>query len=292
MINRWISKSLKQDLTFITVSLCLLISEPALPYAPVGTEPYVNFTQSLSLTRGIVDPGEGPESLVLNQSAACDLVIKNFGWDSCSGLDLVVFGQFPEIDGTYFMIPNSEGYVSFEDWQNDTIGDDVKEMEKQLRVGLKEQSKTSGRNIFFERWSVPPTLNKDQSYMYYAYVLNWDGESSLNVMATYFDRKGYMEVNMVPLEENLSKDELENLIEKTLATYRPKQNQSYFDFQDGDKVAAAGAVGVLATLLGVKYGKGAATGILAVALVLLKKFWFVLLFPLVFIGRLFKKKDH
>jgi hypothetical protein len=47
---------------------------------------------------------------------------------------------------------------------------------------------------------------------------------------------------------------------------------------------------VFAGILGVKYGKAAGAGIFAVALLLLKKAWFVLLLPLVWVGRLFRKK--
>ena len=51
-----------------------------------------------------------------------------------------------------------------------------------------------------------------------------------------------------------------------------------------------GAVGVLAALVGVKYGKAAATGLIAVALLFLKKAWFLLLIPLVFLKKLFSGK--
>ena len=50
------------------------------------------------------------------------------------------------------------------------------------------------------------------------------------------------------------------------------------------------ALGVLAALVGVKYGKAAATGFVAILLLFLKKAWFVLLLPLVFLIKLFTGK--
>ncbi len=47
----------------------------------------------------------------------------------------------------------------------------------------------------------------------------------------------------------------------------------YGDFQEGDTVAAVGAAGLIAAALGVKFGKG----FLVVALLFLKKFWFLAL---------------
>lgn len=63
------------------------------------------------------------------------------------------------------------------------------------------------------------------------------------------------------------------------------------EFRDGDKVAAVGALGVLATLLGVKYGKGALAAIMAIGLVVVKKAWFLIFIPFLFIRRLFSRKS-
>ena len=61
-----------------------------------------------------------------------------------------------------------------------------------------------------------------------------------------------------------------------LSAYTSAPATSYFDFKDGDKVAVAGAVGVLAALMGVKVAKIAAVGFFAVALALGKKLVFLL----------------
>ena len=81
------------------------------------------------------------------------------------------------------------------------------------------------------------------------------------------------------------------MVDRLLASYQPANNESYFDTQAGDKIAAVGAVGVLASLLGVKYGKTAAVGFLALAAILLKKAWFLLLLPFYFLKNMFSKKS-
>lgn len=105
-----------------------------------------------------------------------------------------------------------------------------------------------------------------------------------------FDRQGYVPFRLIPESANLSEVELQRLVEISLDAYQPKAQQAYFDFQDGDKVAAVGALGVLATLVGVKYGKTAATGFVAILLLFLKKAWFVLLLPLIFLKKFFTSK--
>lgn len=56
------------------------------------------------------------------------------------------------------------------------------------------------------------------------------------------------------------------------------------DLQEGDKVAAVGAAGLIAAAFGAKFGKA----FLVAALLLLKKFWFVLLAIPVVLWRWFR----
>jgi uncharacterized membrane-anchored protein len=60
----------------------------------------------------------------------------------------------------------------------------------------------------------------------------------------------------------------------------------------GDKVSEIGVLGILATLAGVKWGKFAVTGLIAILLAFAKKGWVLLLLPLLFLGRLFSKKKN
>ena len=67
----------------------------------------------------------------------------------------------------------------------------------------------------------------------------------------------------------------------------------YGDFQKGDQIAAYGGLGVLAAVLGVKFGKVATIGLPAGLALLLKKGAFLIIVPLLalggFIKRLFRR---
>ena len=134
-------------------------------------------------------------------------------------------------------------------------------------------------------------LNKAKNIMFYATDISFDGEVSTNVKASVFDRYGYNVFRIVTSSSELSKTDIEDLVLNMAESYKPNVNDSYSSFISGDKLAAGGAIAVLATLMGVKYGKAAAAGAFAIALVFLKKAGFLLLLPLLWIGRLFKRKS-
>ena len=60
--------------------------------------------------------------------------------------------------------------------------------------------------------------------------------------------------------------------------------KEYKDWKSGDKIAAAGIGALLASTLGIKAMK---PGIIAAALLLLKKFWFIIFLPFIWLGKLF-----
>jgi uncharacterized membrane-anchored protein len=284
-------RHVRENIVFILISLAAFISEPAIVQAQESPYNPVNFTEPLSLSRGKIFP-VSPGSLYLDEEDRCTLLIEEWGWSSCQGIDAMIFGLAPGIDNIMVETPVSDGYVKFDDWDD---GDRQKEIEaiwSDYAEGARQQGAALGQRIEPVRWYVYPTLNKEKSYLYYAILLDWDGEMVINAKASLFDRQGYVPISVTPVSTNLSETELQELVEVSLSAYRANSQQSYFDFQDGDKVAAVGAMGVLASLVGVKYGKAAAGGILALALVFLKKAWFVLLIPLVFLKNLiFGKKE-
>ena len=85
---------------------------------------------------------------------------------------------------------------------------------------------------------------------------------------------------------------MKDIVAAATAAYVPKLGDSYAEFTSGDRVAGYGAVGVLATMLGVKYGKAATAGLIAAALLFLKKAWFLLLLPLFWLKNLFRRKPN
>ena len=66
-------------------------------------------------------------------------------------------------------------------------------------------------------------------------------------------------------------------------TFKFNEGSTYSEFKTGDKIAAVGIGALLATTLGVK---ALSQGLLATLGKLLAKFWFILLLPFIFIGKL------
>ena len=282
---------IRDNIVFVLVATAAFLSEPAIVAAQENPYNPVNFTEPLNLSRGRISP-VSPDSVYLDQKDRCDLLINEWGWSSCEGIDAMIFGLSPGIDNVMVEAPVSEGWVAFDDWDDANRKDEIEAIWNEFAEGAREQGKALGQKIEPVRWYVYPTLNKEKSYLYYAILIDWEGELVINAKASLFDRQGYIPISVTPESTDLPESELQELVEISLEAYRPEAKQAYFDFQDGDKVAAVGAMGVLATLVGVKYGKAAAAGIFAIAMVFLKKAWFLLLLPLVFLKRLvFGKKE-
>jgi uncharacterized membrane-anchored protein len=285
-------KLIKDNTILVLISVAAFLSEPAIVQAQESPYSPVNFSEPLRLSRGKISP-VSPESLYLDDKDRCNLLINEWGWSSCDGIDAMIFGLAPGIDNIMVEEPVSEGYVKFDDWESADRHDEIEAIWNDYAEGARLQGEALGQRIEPVRWYVYPTLNKEKSYLYYAILLDWDGELVINAKASLFDRQGYIPISVTPESTSLSEAELQDLVEISLNAYQPVSKQSYLDFQDGDKVAAVGAMGVLATLVGVKYGKAAATGILALVLVFLKKAWFLLLVPFIFLKNLIfgKKKE-
>lgn len=290
----WVrSHHIRDNLLFALVAMAAFLTEPALVHAQDETYDFINFTQPLPMTRGTLNPASS-QSAYMDHAESCRFLKESSGWDdaSCAAIENIVFAHIPGLASVIVRKPNSEGYVKFDDW-------DAKESDKEIEAiwqsfvdSTKEQSKALGYPIEPIKWVVYPTLLKDQAIMYYAISMRWDGEMVVNIEATKFDRAGYVSMLLVPDAVDDSEAQLAGLVTSALDSYKPKTAQTYFDFKDGDKVAAAGALGVLATLVGVKYGKALFGGLLVVVLALAKKLWFVVLLPFVWLFRkLFRSKD-
>ena len=105
--------------------------------------------------------------------------------------------------------------------------------------------------------------------MVYATDSTSNGELVTNIKATVFDRRGYVVFPIVPLGTTLTDLEIREMVDATLTSYVPVPDDTHASFVSDDKVAAA--IGVLATLVKVKFGKAAVGGLLAAALLFLKK---------------------
>ncbi|MEP0963060.1 MAG: DUF2167 domain-containing protein [Roseobacter sp.] len=281
-------KFLKENVIFLVISFLCFSMEPAVLLAQSGGIDPRPFTQPMSLSRGVLVSGDDA-ALYLTKDDYCEIVLYEWGWDECASIDAMTVQPFAGTDTVIVSKPNTDGYVKLDDWDSAERESAVREIELSLAEGMRAQGEKLGQDLRFIGWRTQPTLNKDKKYLYYATDSSWNGAPVTNITATVFDRKGFVEFSIVPERDDLTSAEVENMINSVLDLYTPKQTESYSEFVTGDNVAAVGAIGVLAGLVGVKYGKAAATGLFALGVLLLKKFYFLLLIPLLGIGKLFKR---
>ncbi|RAZ86946.1 hypothetical protein DPM33_26725 [Mesorhizobium hawassense] len=285
------NKSIRKKLIFILVAHGCLLAQPAIVHAEDANYHPQNFTQPLSAARGTITPA-GSGAFYLKPEDRCDLVVKEFGWDrgECGSIDQLIFGFTPEIDNLTVEKPVSDGYVSLADWDSGDRSEEIGSIEESFKDSVKAQSQRLGQDIRFDGWLVYPQIDKGKNILYYANILNWGGDRTINISVSIFDRQGYVPIKIVPVNGNITGEDVQKIVAASAAAYKPQAGSSYFEFSSGDKVAGYGALGVLATMLGVKYGGAASAGLIALALVVLKKGAFLVLLPLVWLRRLFSRK--
>lgn len=285
-------KGFRGNLIFLLVAHVCWLAEPALIHAETASGQPANFTQPLNVARGAIMP-IGQEAMYFDDAERCDAMVNEWGWDTkaCAGVEQLLIGMGPDIDTLVVNVPVSEGYVELDDWTGD-VSSEVDEITKSYKEAITLQSTKLGTKIEFVGWRLYPKVDKSRNIMYFANILNWGGENTLNITVTIFDRYGYVPMKIIPTNADLDSAGLQRVVDQAVSAYKPRVDTSYFAFESGDKVATYGALSVFAGLLGVKYAKTVGAGVFAIALLFLKKAWFIVLLPLVWIGRLFgKKKD-
>lgn len=284
------TSSLSQNILVLCISVAAFLTEPAILQAQEAKFNTLNFTEPLSLSRGKITP-RTQDAEYLTHDESCRFAVNQWGWtpESCPSLENIFFHPVPGTDTVIVSTPNTDGYVSFDDWESDSKNA-IPEIWKNYVEGAKAQGERLHQNISPIKWLVYPTLVKDMNFLYYAVAVDWNGDVTINAKAIMFDRSGYITFSIVPEDGEINGSALEPLITNVLASYQSKPKTTYAEFRSGDKVAAVGAVGVLATALGVKYGKVATVGLFAIALAFLKKGAAMLvLLPLLLIRRLFRR---
>ncbi|MEX6632680.1 DUF2167 domain-containing protein [Hyphococcus lacteus] len=283
--------------TFRTALVCSVLAslltsasaqDAAYEYAPN------QFTDKIDLARGSISPiGDG--GFYLTDNDACQLVVAEWGWEKslCGAVDKIIIVPSPAIDTLLIEMPNSDGYITYDDWNHKDRRKEVDAIWQSLEDSVAAQGDTLGIKIQMDGWLVEPTLNTDKNYLYYATRMTWDGNPQVNIKAATFDRKGYVNFLIIPTDPDVAASDIVALIDQNLTAYESNMGIAYADFIEGDKVASYGVLGVLAGLVGVKYSKVLAAGLGAILLGFAKKLWFLIFAPLVILwNRVFGKKGE
>ena len=191
---------------------------------------------------------------------------------------------------TIYVEHEGGGYVSIDDWKNVDANAMIKELNdnaKKIAQDRKAKNISYATNL---SWVHKPQLDRQKNMVYYAYKVEWsDDDLSLESLSLVLGRKGYTTVTFVTTyDENISLAATSKKNKDKASTFIYDEGEMYSNFKTGDKVAAVGIGALLAATLGVKALK---PGLLIGLMLLLKKFWFILLLPLLAIGKLFNNKS-
>ena len=172
--------------------------------------------------------------------------------------------------------------------------DVIASIEKSLRGQATAQSERLGKNIPITGWRLNPTADKiRKGLIYYATDWNWDGGSVLSIRVLLLGRFGYTRYRSFRWKVTSIRSHRNDGEAKTVASYKPDPETAYSDLRQGrDKVAAVGGLGVLATVLGVKYGKVAAVGAVGLSVCLKGKALLLLALPFLLLGGLFRASSR
>jgi len=175
----------------------------------------------------------------------------------------------------------ASGYVSDEDAADIDYSDMLKDMQADMREANTWREENGYEPVQLVGWAAAPHYDAEGKKLHWAKELKFgDSEANtLNYNIRVLGRKGVLVLNFVANMDQLA--EIEASVPAVLAATEFNPGQRYAEFDpDLDTVAAYGLGALVA-------GKVAAkTGLLALLLVLLKKFWFI---PVVLVGWLFKR---
>ena len=193
---------------------------------------------------------------------------------------------YQEFDNATLMYSefNNEGYVKLDDWKDIDLDNFLEEKRQAFFLANEERKERGLATVKDVQWLLEPELDEENKMVHYVFAIGWsDGYSSNNGTSLILGRNGYTKVDSVYYDDG-NINETINFVKTQLKDYKFNNDHQYSDYKSGDKIAAAGIAALVAASFGVK----GATQVAAVGKGLLK-FWWVLLAPFVFIGRLFRK---
>jgi uncharacterized membrane-anchored protein len=191
--------------------------------------------------------------------------------------------------GSYYYLYSysDSGYVKIDDWEDIDPDEFLKDLEQTSKSDNAERRKKNQATLTSISWSYTPRLDRNKNLVNYALVSKWsDNDQSVQASSLILGKEGYTHATMVS-SAAVYKD---SLLENASAIHEFNPDVGYNAWKPGDKVAAVGIAGLLAATLGGKSAKVAAP-ILVVLLGLLKKFWWIVILPFLWLGKLFSRSS-
>ena len=187
-----------------------------------------------------------------------------------------------DIDASQLLFSYTDsGYVKTDDWTKVDPDKFIKEIRENYKLSNETRKKNGQPTIMDVTWNKKPYLDDTLNSVYYALNVEWSNNTStVEGTAIILGREGYTTANYVGCDQGYNESMLLNLSKM----HKFNATKEYKDWKSGDKVAAAGIAALLASTLGVKFLK---PGILAVVAIFLKKFWFIIFIPFIWLFKVF-----
>lgn len=181
---------------------------------------------------------------------------------------------------------SEEGYVSDKDADKLDYNELLTQMKNDTKASNKERIRQGYETIELVGWAAPPYYDKTEHKLHWAKEIKFGKESAntLNYNIRVLGRKGFLELNFIAGmdQKNAIDGELNSVL--AMASFNPGYRYSEFN-PSLDKLAAYGIGGLVAGKVLAK------TGLLVAGLLLLKKFWIILVVGGgAFLRKLFKGK--
>ncbi|MDJ0943023.1 MAG: DUF2167 domain-containing protein [Kiloniellales bacterium] len=179
------------------------------------------------------------------------------------------------------------GFLEDEDWKDVAPDSLLQEIIDGTRDSNPIRAENGYPTLEVLGWAEEPHYNARNNTVYWATRLrDSEGIEAINAIALKLGRHGYSRLTWTGDPEQFQNAKM--ALGPALTSYDYQEGARYADFRAGDAVAAVG-LGALAVGMMTGNKKAWGAGILAGALVLLKKFWYLLLLPFLALGRLFKR---
>jgi uncharacterized membrane-anchored protein len=173
------------------------------------------------------------------------------------------------------------GHVSDDDAATTDYAELLKSMQESTNASNEYRAAEGYDTVQLKGWAEEPRYDAAAHRLYWAKDLVFsgsEGASTLNYDMRLLGRRGVLSVNFIGPIEALA--EVRDAAPALLAQASFNAGETYADYREGDKKAGYGVAALIAG------GAGAAvlkkTGLLAVALIALKKFWIVI--PIALLG--------
>jgi uncharacterized membrane-anchored protein len=182
----------------------------------------------------------------------------------------------------------AEGFVTDEDWSDidaDALLEDIRAGNDAANV---ERAGNGVAPMHTVGWLIPPTYDPEKDMARWAIELEEEGERFANIQVIKLGRHGYHQITWAGPVHGAEGTPM--FLQAMIDSHSYDEGFRYADYVEGDELAGFG-IGALvtATAIGSKPGKGVIAAIVATAVLVLKKGWFVVLGGLAAIGAFCKR---